>query len=148
VAGAAFNQDGTRLASGSHDGTVKLWNPESGQELFTLDGHAREVTCVTFSPDGSRLAWSGTQGALLLADARPLTADRRDELEARSLVEFLLAQRLQKSEVAARLTGNQTISKPVCQRALDLLDQYWRHKGRAEALISPPADTSRGALPR
>jgi WD40 repeat protein/serine/threonine protein kinase len=74
VAALAFSPDGKRLAAGIHNsdytsehdkrlgGKVKLWDAESGRELFTLKGHARSVNSVLFSPDGKRLA-SGSMDA-------------------------------------------------------------------------------------
>jgi WD40 repeat protein/serine/threonine protein kinase len=56
VGGVAFSPDGSRLASGSADRTIKIWDAASGQELRTLTGHTHEVWSVVFSPDGSRLA--------------------------------------------------------------------------------------------
>lgn len=52
----AFSPDGIRLASGSENNTVKLWNPATGRELATLSGHTGGVRSVAFSPDGTRLA--------------------------------------------------------------------------------------------
>jgi eukaryotic-like serine/threonine-protein kinase len=61
VYSVAFSPDGARLASGSHDGTVKVWDARTGQELRTLKGHTDVVRSVAFSPDGARLA-SGSEG--------------------------------------------------------------------------------------
>jgi WD40 repeat protein len=51
----AFSPDGRRLAAGSVNHTVKVWNVMSGQEVCTLSGHAGPVFSVAFSPDGQRL---------------------------------------------------------------------------------------------
>ena len=39
----AFNTNGTILASGSFDGTIKLWNVETKTEIATLKGHSNSV---------------------------------------------------------------------------------------------------------
>ncbi|KAK4172256.1 hypothetical protein QBC36DRAFT_223078 [Triangularia setosa] len=56
VCSVAFSADGQRLASGSYDHTVKIWDPASGQCLQTLEGHSSSVSSVAFSADGLRLA--------------------------------------------------------------------------------------------
>ncbi|MCJ1273749.1 hypothetical protein MMC21_001542 [Puttea exsequens] len=56
VRAVAFSQDGSLLASASHDQTVRLWNPTTGQEVQKLEGHTRWVSAVAFSQDGSLLA--------------------------------------------------------------------------------------------
>ena len=45
----SFSPDGTKVASGSDDKTVKLWDVTSGECLQTLEGHSECVKCVVFS---------------------------------------------------------------------------------------------------
>ncbi|MFM7447699.1 MAG: WD40 repeat domain-containing protein [Leptolyngbyaceae cyanobacterium] len=56
VTSVSFSPDGTTLATGSGDTTVKLWNTASGELIRTLSGHEDVVNSVSFSPDGTTLA--------------------------------------------------------------------------------------------
>ena len=59
VSSVAFSPDGTRLASGSWSGRVKLWDIATQKNIATLEGYslgATGVNSVAFSPDGTRLA--------------------------------------------------------------------------------------------
>ncbi len=51
-----FSADGKMLASGSFDGTVKLWAVATGEELAFFHGHTRAVTALAFAPDGRKIA--------------------------------------------------------------------------------------------
>jgi WD40 repeat protein len=52
----AFSPDGQRVASGSGDGTIRLWDACNGAQLACMRGHEGLVTSVAFSPDGQRIA--------------------------------------------------------------------------------------------
>ncbi len=65
----AFHPDGTRLAAGSMDGTIKVYDTAGkGKELFTLKAHEL-VWAVAFSPDGKKLATAGYDQTIKLWDA-------------------------------------------------------------------------------
>jgi len=55
VASVAFSPNGKTLASGSYDGTIKLWNVATGKEQATPKRHFTLVDRLAYSPDGKPL---------------------------------------------------------------------------------------------
>jgi eukaryotic-like serine/threonine-protein kinase len=74
---------GDVMASSGQDGTVRLWNAETGQLLRTLQGHNGDVNYVAFSPDGSKLATGGDDGTVRLwslsGSPNPITLGKHDD---------------------------------------------------------------------
>src|SRR4029079_1060145 len=46
----AFSSDGGRLASASADGSVKLWDGQTGKMLTRIPAHQGFASCVAFHP--------------------------------------------------------------------------------------------------
>ena len=55
VTSVSFSPDGV-VAAGLWDGTIKLWDIGTQQNIGTLPGHTKRVTSVAFSRDGTTLA--------------------------------------------------------------------------------------------
>ena len=64
-----FGPDGNRLATGSANGTVHLWNANTGKEIWAFTAHTDAVLSVAFSPDGNRLATGSADGTARLWNA-------------------------------------------------------------------------------
>ncbi|MFL5698717.1 MAG: trypsin-like peptidase domain-containing protein, partial [Ktedonobacteraceae bacterium] len=65
----AWSPDGKRLASGSEDKTLRVWDASSGQPLLICKGHTDKVLSVAWSPDGKRLASGSEDWTLRVWDA-------------------------------------------------------------------------------
>ncbi len=65
-----FSHDAKTLASASSDGTVRLWNVETGAARATLRGHNGGVSWVAISPDDKTVASAGRDGTIRLWDLR------------------------------------------------------------------------------
>ena len=65
----ALSPDEHSLASGSVDGSVKLWDVESGVLLWS-GWHTQGTWCLAFSADGNLLASGGSDAAVRIWDAK------------------------------------------------------------------------------
>jgi WD40 repeat protein len=68
VACVAFSPDGTMIASGGFDRTVRLWDVASLEQIAVLTGHLDTISCVKFSPGSRELASSDSAGTIRVWD--------------------------------------------------------------------------------
>ena len=66
---AGFSPDGTSVATAAADGTVRLWNAETGEELRTYGQFDTRVSELAFSDDGRLLAAGSDDGSVRVWDS-------------------------------------------------------------------------------
>jgi WD40 repeat protein/tRNA A-37 threonylcarbamoyl transferase component Bud32 len=59
IATVHFSPDSTRLATGSTDGTVRVWDAATGKEVLSFKAHETTAAALAFSHDGSQIATTG-----------------------------------------------------------------------------------------
>jgi len=73
--GLSFTPDGSYLASGGADNSIRIWYSANGSLTRTLTGHTDHVNSLAYSPEGRLLAsgskdktakiWNGSNGRLI-----------------------------------------------------------------------------------
>ncbi|MDQ2885369.1 MAG: NB-ARC domain-containing protein [Chloroflexota bacterium] len=88
VRALTFSPDGRMLATGSWDGSIKLWDLKSSTLLWT-GWFTDNIECLAFAPDGLMLASGGVDATVQLWDAH--TGAHRQTLAGQSGPVFALA---------------------------------------------------------
>ncbi|NDJ76316.1 MAG: WD40 repeat domain-containing protein [Chloroflexi bacterium] len=73
VGALTWSPDGTQLASGSYDQTVRVWDAASGTQVAIFQENNDRVSEVSWSSDGTRLASGSGDGTLRIWDAASST---------------------------------------------------------------------------
>ena len=94
VNSAAYSPDGRRIVTASDDGTARVWDAESGQQMMELK-HMFGVNSAAYSPDGRWIvtaSWDNT-ARVWWADVEDMLAEARSrvtrELTCQERVQYL-----------------------------------------------------------
>ncbi len=87
VFSVAFDPKSNTLAAASRDGTVKLWDAQTGELVGVLYGHVANVQSVAFHPQGTTIASGGGKSDLTLRLWNPATLSERRTLRATDVME-------------------------------------------------------------
>ena len=68
ITSAGFTPDSRRFVAGERDGTVRVWDAETGEPFSSFAPHDAEVVCVAVSSSGQFAASGSRDGALVLWD--------------------------------------------------------------------------------
>ncbi len=69
VRSVSWSPDNTRVASGSFDTSVHVWDATTGNNVLVYTGHANKVLSVAFSSDGTRIASGGVDATVQIWNA-------------------------------------------------------------------------------
>ncbi|EDV22616.1 uncharacterized protein TRIADDRAFT_28728, partial [Trichoplax adhaerens] len=70
VISVAYSPDGSYLASGSGDTTVRFWDINTETPDYTCKGHKHWILSIAWSPDGEKLASGCKKGEICLWDPK------------------------------------------------------------------------------
>jgi WD40 repeat protein len=143
VTSVAISGDGKRIATGSVDQLVKVWDAErGGPALLDLKGHTGHVFSVAFSPDGKRIVSGSGDRTVRVWDAQTGTtlAELKGHTGAVSSVSFsadgtriLTASGLgaEKGEVFvwdARMSKEPPDAEEIAWRRDEMQPNPWRYR--------------------
>lgn len=134
--GVAFSPHDHTLAMAMEDGTIKLWNVDTGTVKATLTGHRGMVWTAMFSGDGTHLVSSGDDNSARVWDVA--TGKTALTLQTSAAVRAALFDRQAKSI----FTGDRQGNIIVWDLATGEQVRTWQHPGAVFALALSPDGTT------
>jgi WD40 repeat protein len=135
VVAAAFSRDG-RLVTASEDGTVRLWNARTRQEVGLPLIHGTAVRWAVFSPDDTRLMTLAADGTARIWEV-PTGAPQDQPLLA-TLAEGLGGHAVDQTGGVVRLTDAATRRADLKSRAAEASARSGSAAALAQWLFSDP----------
>lgn len=128
--------EGVRVLSGSDDGTARIWEVASGNQLASLNLGA-PITSVAASPDGQRFAAAGANNLARLWNAKDYQqiAEAKGDLRANRLVVKLTAD---DAEAKAAVTAAMN-AIPAAEKVLGERTEAQKKAGEAKAAAEKTA---------
>lgn len=87
----AFSHGISRIASGSNNKTIKIWDRQTGACLQTLKGHGKAVNSVVFSLDRSHVASGSSDNKIKIRDAQTGACLRTLESHGRTVTSVVFS---------------------------------------------------------
>ncbi|KAG6837545.1 hypothetical protein H0H93_007726 [Arthromyces matolae] len=104
VTALAFDNDGTRLASGSQDTDLILWDVVAEAGLFRLRGHRDQITAIHFLTPAKLPSTSATSASSLLLTSSKDTFMKLWDLSTQHCIQTVVAHRSEVWTMAVNLT--------------------------------------------
>jgi eukaryotic-like serine/threonine-protein kinase len=120
----AFTHDGSRLASASFDGTIKVWDPVTGYQLLSVEVGGFVHDLAFDKSDRVLAAACGFDTGIRLFGPVGNPAGGEVEADAESLVRFLFERPLLRPQVIAQIKVDPTLGEAVRTRALTIAEVY------------------------
>ncbi len=110
VSSVKFSPDGKTLASGSYDGSIKLWGVKEGNLKKTIAAHGSRIYDIAFSADGEMIASASNDNTVKLwkLDGTML-ATFRGHSQATNQVSFSPKTKKDNSQLIASTSDDKTV---------------------------------------